>query len=520
MHISISTTLVCLLAGSVTAAPLSSSSASKRGLLEDAIHLLTGYVVAPFVTEIKANVTSVDGASRYQVTRVNATLGRGLAWAGAPSYIPKIATGNLISWYHHWEGDVLPSMPSDVEFVPQFWGIKKLAQWKSVESNFNQTNLPKYLIGQNEPEIATQAGETPYDAAGNWIKYLAPYQKRGVKVGSPAIVWDTNWLSTFLSTLQSQGHQPDFLTAHWYGGPKDLPKFKNWVETLRAKFNQTIWITEFGTTTASNGTAQEVATFNQAATMWMQNQTYVERAAWFGCFDNNHAPDAFGAKLNAFFNSTGDLNEMALTYMFNNKTLANGTYSASNGLTDLSDVGSNAANQGGDYNQQSSNQGVSNTGYGGTVDPSAWSSSTAATGNYIYKDVVQGVSSMSSLLSRAPQPLQAIGTTIQQAAAANGLQPQLLYGMAVMESSGCTNNENAGCFQFTDDGAWKQYGGGANKNNNVASAWAAARYMHDLVQQNGGSLYNALRAYNGAVGHGGNPTYQTQILGFMRGQNL
>ena len=138
----------------------------------------------------------------------------------------------------------------------------------------------------------------------------------------------------------------------------------------------------------------------------------------------------------------------------------------------------------------------------------------------IYQDGPGQVMAFDQLIKKTPAPLQKIAGAIQQSAQSNGLQPQLLVGMAMMESSGCTNTKGQGCFQFTDDSAWAKYGGGKPKGDDTASAMAAGKYMHDLIQQNGNSLDKALRAYNGPIGQGGNPAYQKTIFGFMNGQGI
>ena len=141
------------------------------------------------------------------------------------------------------------------------------------------------------------------------------------------------------------------------------------------------------------------------------------------------------------------------------------------------------------------------------------SSSSSSSGTYCYSDVVSGAMSMDELMSKTPASFQGLKTTIEAAAKQYQLQPELLVAIAAQESTFCTNISNgAGCFQFTDDSAWAKYGGGKSKYDNTASVWAGAAYIHDLVKARGGSLYQALRDYNGQVVNGGIASYQTDVF--------
>lgn len=101
-----------------------------------------------------------------------------------------------------------------------------------------------------------------------------------------------------------------------------------------------------------------------------------------------------------------------------------------------------------------------------------------------------------------------------------GLNATFLATACIVESS-CTDPSNGfGPFQFSDDGAWNQYGGsGKNRRNVWDAAYGAARYFKDLLSQNNGNLDAALRAYNGPLSQGGNPNYQKEYRCWMSGGN-
>jgi Glycosyl hydrolase catalytic core len=125
---------------------------------------------------------------------------------------------------------------SDVDFYPMYWGDRKINKWLAQEAAFNQSNLPPVIIGQNEPDVnasGESSGESPSQSVAGWIKHLAQYQKRGVRVTSPQIVWNFGWLDSFMSQLSKAGYEPDIVAAHWYGGWDDLDTFKAYVQKLR-----------------------------------------------------------------------------------------------------------------------------------------------------------------------------------------------------------------------------------------------------------------------------------------------
>lgn len=107
------------------------------------------------------------------------------------------------------------------------------------------------------------------------------------------------------------------------------------------------------------------------------------------------------------------------------------------------------------------------------------------------------------------------------AASANGLVPTLLTAIAETESSCNPRPRNGwGLAQFSDDGAWRQFGGdGRDRQNPVDAIWGMARYIRYLLDQSSQSLDGALRLYNGPISQGGNPNYQNEIRQWMSGGN-
>lgn len=244
---------------------------------------------------------------------------RGLAWGTDNRWAKKIAKGS-ISWYHHWQNGPVKQMPDDVEFVPMFWGPKYKHLWEKRKSHFHKTK-PKHVLAFNEPDVKGQANMSPKHAAKLFMKELEPLRKKGIKVSSPQIVWNTKWMDSFLKHLRARGGDVDFIAVHYYGSWKDLKRFKKWVVTVHKKYHKKVWVTEYGVTSKSGGSSGDIKGFMHKASAWMDKKSYVQRVAWLGCFAVNNPPDSFASNRNAMFSSKGSLRSIAYSYIYGKRQL-------------------------------------------------------------------------------------------------------------------------------------------------------------------------------------------------------
>lgn len=106
-------------------------------------------------------------------------------------------------------------MPSNVEYVYMFWGPSKMDDWNARLAEMKQ-NTPAYLLAFNEPDIESQANMDPSSAAQLYMDQINPWASKGTKLGSPAIAWSIDWMSTFLSEVDKKGGQVDFICVHWF----------------------------------------------------------------------------------------------------------------------------------------------------------------------------------------------------------------------------------------------------------------------------------------------------------------
>jgi hypothetical protein len=248
----------------------------------------------------------------------HASCARGLGWATDNSFAPNIGSKPMISWYHHWEQASVPQMPSKDEYVPMFWGPSKWSLWSQRLSEMHQRK-PQALMAFNEPDVSSQSNMDPNYAAQLYMEQINPWKNEGVRLGSPAIVWNLSWMATFLNAVQSKGGHVDFICLHWYGSWNDLSGFKSYVQTTHSRFNKNIWITEMGITTASNPTQEQVKSFMMNAFSFLDSQSYVERGAWFGSFESDHPPDGFATGKNALLKPGGALSDMGMWYAYTSR---------------------------------------------------------------------------------------------------------------------------------------------------------------------------------------------------------
>jgi len=261
-----------------------------------------------------SSLTAISGALAllFALPSVHATA-RGLAWATNDNFASTIGSKPLVTWYHHWQDGPVKQMPAKNEYVPMFWGAKKWDKWNSRKAEMKK-KTPKHLLGFNEPDIGSQGNMDPNYAAQVWMDEIQPWANKGVKLGSPAVAWDLDWMAKFLSAIKKKGGHVDFITIHWYGSWKDIAGFKKFVKTAHDRFGYKIWVTELGITSGSNPSQQQTKNFMMNAYSWMDTTGYVDRASWFGCFEAAKPPDSYATGKNALFKKGAVLSDMGYWY--------------------------------------------------------------------------------------------------------------------------------------------------------------------------------------------------------------
>jgi hypothetical protein len=248
------------------------------------------------------------------LTQPTEAASKGLAWGTNNNWAKKIAKGH-IKWYHHWQNAAVSEMPSDVQYVPMDWGPKYNNLWSERKKHFSK-HKPQYVLAFNEPDVSGQSDMSPSSAASRYLKELEPLRKKGIKVSSPQIVYNTKWMDSFLKQIRAKGSDVDFMAIHYYGSWKDPKRLQKFVTTIRNKYHKSIWVTEFGVTAKSHGSTSQIKSFRTSVTNWMDSKSYVKRVAWLGCFAVSHPPDDFASRYMGMFSNGGSLNKMGISYVY------------------------------------------------------------------------------------------------------------------------------------------------------------------------------------------------------------
>lgn len=87
---------------------------------------------------------------------------------------------------------------------------------------------------------ATAAHPSHSTAAKDWVRELKPYQDKGVKISSPQIVYDLDWMDKFMTKLHQLGADVDFMAIHSYTpkGDKGLNQLKTFVQKVRKRYGK------------------------------------------------------------------------------------------------------------------------------------------------------------------------------------------------------------------------------------------------------------------------------------------
>jgi RNA polymerase sigma factor (sigma-70 family) len=192
------------------------------------------------------------------------------------------------AWYYNWSAT--PSgivTPPGVSFVPMIWGsadvtAATLAQVKTEG---------RYLLGFNEPDLASQANMTVTQALSLWPQLMAT----GMQLGSPAVSADAaepgGWLDQFMTGAKARGYRVNFITVHWYGADfataAAVSQLRGYLQQIWQRYHLPIWMTELGLVSFAGGTSTyptdaQQAAFVTASTAMLARLGYVRRYAWFG----------------------------------------------------------------------------------------------------------------------------------------------------------------------------------------------------------------------------------------------
>ncbi len=220
-------------------------------------------------------------------------------FAGGTDYSSMQATG--ASWYYNWG-----SAPNDIgnynaNFYPMFWSGPSQATINSVLAQ-----NPKYILGFNEPENASQSNMSVATAIADWttisadtVAYNAA-NNTSIQLISPAVADDSSgqsWIASFMSQAKADGLKVDAIAFHWYdddttNGSQAAADFESAVQRYHNEFGLPVFITEFADHDwgGTYSVASMIAANTQMLSIvipWLNSQSYVAGYANYQWFANN-----------------------------------------------------------------------------------------------------------------------------------------------------------------------------------------------------------------------------------------
>ncbi|KAJ6113927.1 Glycoside hydrolase superfamily [Penicillium sp. IBT 18751x] len=207
------------------------------------------------------------------------------------STVSLLSSAGTISWAYNWGFSSFGSLPSNVEYVPMLWGAQYFTGWvAAIETALASGS--DYILGFNEPDMASQADMTPAAAASYYNQYITPYSGQA-KLISPSVTSSTasgaglSWFTEFMGDCSSCGLTG--LAVHWYGDTADeFQSFITQAITTAQEYSLTeVWITEFSLNADVNGISDPSATaaFLDTVQPWLDSQSMVTRYSYFYCAD-------------------------------------------------------------------------------------------------------------------------------------------------------------------------------------------------------------------------------------------
>ncbi|KAJ5627390.1 CAZyme family GH128 [Penicillium herquei] len=207
------------------------------------------------------------------------------------STVSALSNTGTVTWAYNWAFSD-SDLPSGVDYVPMLWGAKFFGGWlTAIESALSSGS--NYILGFNEPDMASQADMSPSTAAGYYQQYITPYSG-SAKLISPAVTSSTDtgkglsWFEEFMTDCSSCNITG--LAVHWYGDSVD--DFKSFVQqavSTASTYNiEEVWVTEFALNADASGVTDQstAADFVNEAIEWMDSQANVTRYSYFMCADN------------------------------------------------------------------------------------------------------------------------------------------------------------------------------------------------------------------------------------------
>ena len=135
------------------------------------------------------------------------------------------------SWHYSWNWEVLSDYPENVEFVPQLFSANSVTEsnLQNIIGGINDGKVD-YIIGHNEPDLASQGNTTVAEALVAWGAMEQALSDAGVsnqvELVSPVVAAQYDaWLLQFLAEASAEGYSVDYVCMHKYATGTNADNF-------------------------------------------------------------------------------------------------------------------------------------------------------------------------------------------------------------------------------------------------------------------------------------------------------
>jgi hypothetical protein len=173
-----------------------------------------------------------------------------------------------VGWYYNWGMSLNPDIDAGIEYVP----MRYSKWWPDLTNLYNCGEFSNFLA-YNEPENSGQGNTSVADAISQWPMIQEVSSFGEVSLGSPAVAGFTGasleWITNFMSQVESMELQVDFMAIHNYPPPtgSHILDMAQWYHDT---YDRDVWVTEFN---AADWTGPNDYTLEQSYT-WMIEMLY------------------------------------------------------------------------------------------------------------------------------------------------------------------------------------------------------------------------------------------------------
>jgi hypothetical protein len=179
------------------------------------------------------------------------------------------------TWQYRWVPLVI-NCPG-LENVPMIWGASDVA--KTVTGN------SQWIMGFNEPDLATQANISPAKAATLWRTIEGKYPGRSLLAPAPSAA-HPDWLVQFRNAyigLYKTAPRLDGLAVHCYRWTaEDCISLTQWYLARAKEWGiSEVWVSEFAFLPCGNRSIAQAEAEMEQYIQWMKGNPKITRYAWF-----------------------------------------------------------------------------------------------------------------------------------------------------------------------------------------------------------------------------------------------